>query len=88
MIKKFLKIPYIPYFLLYKIILFNNKKKKEIINTWARSSTIIPLMIGHTINIYNGRKHIPIYISDYLIDYKLGEFAITRLFHTHKKKKN
>jgi small subunit ribosomal protein S19 len=58
---------------------------KEIIKTWSRSSTILPLMIGHTIAVYNGQKHIPVYISEALIGHKLGEFVSTRKFISHKK---
>lgn len=79
------KRPYIAYYLLNKILLLNKLKKKEIIKTWSRSSTILPIMIGHTISIYNGKKHIPLYISEELIGYKLGEFISTRTFYSHKK---
>lgn len=79
------KGPYIAYHLLNKIIKLNTLGKKEVIKTWSRSSTILPIMIGHTISVYNGKKHIPIFISDQLIGHKLGEFAPTRLFFSHKK---
>lgn len=80
------KGPYIAYHLLKKIEVLNNTGKKEVVKTWSRSSTILPLMIGHTISVYNGKKHIPIYISDTLVGHKLGEFALTRTFQSHKKK--
>jgi small subunit ribosomal protein S19 len=79
------KGPFIAYHLLNKINKMNQEGKKEIIKTWSRSSTILPSMIGHTISVYNGRKHIPIYISDPLVGHKLGEFVPTRIFRSHKK---
>ena len=80
-----LKGPYIAYHLLNKLKNLNNLQKKEIIKTWSRSSKILPLMIGHTISVYNGQKHIPIYISEQLVGHKLGEFVPTRNFRSHKK---
>lgn len=82
--RSILKGPYIAYYLLNKIKFLNNKNTKGLIKTWSRSSTIIPLMIGHTICIYNGKKHIPLYINDQFIGHKLGEFSLTRLFSFHK----
>jgi len=79
------KGPYIAYHLLKKLNGLNSKGKKEIIKTWSRSSTILPLMIGHTISVYNGQKHVPIFISDQLVGHKLGEFVPTRTFRSHKK---
>ena len=79
------KGPYIAYHLLNKIEVLNKKNKKEVVKTWSRSSTILPLMIGHTISVYNGQKHVPVYISDQLIGHKLGEFVPTRTFRSHKK---
>lgn len=63
----------------------NLKKEKKVIRTWSRSSTIVPLMIGHTIAIYNGREHIPIFITDQMVGHKLGEFSPTRTFRGHIK---
>ena len=79
------KGPFIAYHLLNKIQALNEKGKKETIKTWSRSSTILPLMIGHTISVYNGQKHVPIFISDPLVGHKLGEFVPTRTFRSHKK---
>lgn len=79
------KGPYVAYHLLNKINLLNKNGKKEVIKTWSRSSTILPLMIGHTISVYNGQKHVPVYISDPLVGHKLGEFVPTRTFRSHKK---
>lgn len=65
---------------------FNSKKQQQIyISTWSRSSVVIPIMIGHTIAIYNGQKHIPVYITEQMIGHKLGEFSPTRFFKGHKK---
>ena len=79
------KGPYIAYHLLNKINQLNKEGKKETIKTWSRASTILPVMIGHTISVYNGRKHVPLFISDPLVGHKLGEFAPTRSFRSHKK---
>jgi len=79
------KGPYIAYHLLNKLKKLNEKGKKEIVKTWSRASTILPLMIGHTISVYNGQKHVPIFISDQLVGHKLGEFVPTRSFRSHKK---
>ena len=79
------KGPYIAYHLLNKLNALNLKGQKETIKTWSRSSTILPLMIGHTISVYNGQKHVPIFISDPLVGHKLGEFVPTRTFRSHKK---
>jgi small subunit ribosomal protein S19 len=79
------KGPYIAYHLLNKLNALNEKGKKEIIKTWSRSSTILPLMIGHTISVYNGQKHVPVFITDPLVGHKLGEFVPTRTFRSHKK---
>jgi len=79
------KCHYIAYHLLNKLNKLNEKGKKETIKTWSRSSTILPLMIGHTISVYNGQKHVPIFISDQLVGHKLGEFVPTRTFRSHKK---
>mgnify|MGYP000550013793 CR=1 FL=1 len=79
------KGPFIAYHLLKKINVLNEEGKKEIIKTWSRASTILPLMIGHTISVYNGQKHIPVFITDQLVGHKLGEFVPTRTFRSHKK---
>jgi small subunit ribosomal protein S19 len=81
------KGPYIAYHLLNKIQALNAKgqKKDTIIKTWSRASTILPMMIGHTISVYNGQKHVPVFITDPLVGHKLGEFVPTRTFRSHKK---
>ncbi len=77
------KGPFIHESLTKKIEAMNSRNEKKVIKTWSRSSTIIPSMIGHTIAVYNGRKHVPIYITEQMIGHKLGEFAPTRLFKGH-----
>ncbi len=79
------KGPFIAYHLLKKIDKMNAEGKKDIITTWSRSSTILPSMVGHTIAVYNGKQHVPIFISDQLVGHKLGEFVSTRTFKTHIK---
>ena len=79
------KGPFIADSLLKKIDRLNANNKKEVIKTWSRSSTILPLMVGHTIAVHNGRQHIPVFISDQMVGHKLGEFAPTRTFRGHAK---
>lgn len=71
--------------LLNKINKINTKTEKEVIKTWSRASTIVPIMIGHTIAIHNGKEHLPIYITNGMIGHKLGEFAPTVNFREHTK---
>nr|QCI07708.1 ribosomal protein S19 [Nitophyllum punctatum] len=79
------KGPYIEYKLLNTIEKLNKQNKKETIKTWSRTSTIMPNMIGHTIAVYNGKQHFPVFISDQMIGHKLGEFVPTRTFRSHIK---
>jgi small subunit ribosomal protein S19 len=79
------KSPFVAYHLLKKIDKINKTNKKSVITTWSRSSTILPNMVGLTIAIYNGKQHVPIFISDQLVGHKLGEFVSTRNFKTHIK---
>ena len=81
------KSPFVAYHLLKKINKSNkeNKKEKDIIRTWSRDSTILPSMVGFTIALYNGKQHVPIFISDQFVGHKLGEFVSTRNFKTHIK---
>jgi small subunit ribosomal protein S19 len=79
------KTPFVAYHLLKKINKLNKADKKDTITTWSRSSTILPSMIGFTIAVYNGKQHVPIFISDQLVGHKLGEFVSTRTFRTHIK---
>nr|UEQ12057.1 ribosomal protein S19 [Kumanoa mahlacensis] len=79
------KGPFIDTKLFKKISILNKRNEKQIVKTWARSSTIIPDMIGHTITVYNGKQHFPIFISDQMVGHKLGEFVPTRTFRSHIK---
>ncbi len=83
MSRSFKKGPYIDEKLLKKIRDLNQKRKKTIIKTWARSSTIFPIMVGHTIAVHNGKRHIPVYITENMVGHKLGEFSPTRIFKGH-----
>ena len=77
------KGPYVDARLLAKVEKLNEEDKKEAIKTWSRSSTIYPQMIGHTIAVHDGRKHVPVYVTEEMVGHKLGEFAPTRLFRGH-----
>ena len=79
------KGPFVAYHLLKKINKMNAEGKKDIITTWSRSSTILPNMVGFTIAVYNGKQHVPIFISEQIVGHKLGEFAPTRTFRSHIK---
>ncbi|MDO5329403.1 MAG: 30S ribosomal protein S19 [Coriobacteriia bacterium] len=80
------KGPFVDPKLLKKIDAMNQEGKKDVIKTWSRSSTIFPDMVGHTIAVHDGRKHVPVYISESMVGHKLGEFAQTRTFRGHSKK--
>ena len=77
------KGPFVHHSLARKIEDMNRRGDKRVIKSWSRASMIIPDMIGHTIAIYNGRKHVPVYITEQMIGHRLGEFAPTRLFKGH-----
>jgi small subunit ribosomal protein S19 len=81
------KGPFVDEHLLKKIQEMNEKNEKKVIKTWSRRSTIIPEMIGHTIQVHNGRKFIPVFITENMVGHKLGEFALTRIFKGHSGKK-
>tara|TARA_B100001758_G_C18365456_1_gene588225 strand:+ start:111 stop:371 length:261 start_codon:yes stop_codon:yes gene_type:complete len=80
------KGPFIDEHLQDKVDAQNESGQKSIIKTWSRRSTISPDMIGHNIAVYNGRKHIPVFIMENMVGHKLGEFAPTRTFRSHDKK--
>nr|YP_010530112.1 ribosomal protein S19 [Ulva torta]UFQ87327.1 ribosomal protein S19 [Ulva torta]UXW92210.1 ribosomal protein S19 [Ulva torta] len=80
------KGPFVAEHLLKKVQQLNKNNDKKVVETWSRSSTIVPIMIGHTIAVHNGREHIPIFITDQMVGHKLGEFAPTRTFKGHIKK--
>ena len=69
--------------LLAKVERLNQQNKKVVIRTWSRASTIFPQMVGHTIAVHDGRRHVPIYITENMVGHKLGEFAPTRTFRGH-----
>ncbi len=77
------KGPYVNPSLQKKIEEMNRKGEKRVVKCWSRSSMIVPEMIGHTIAIYNGRKHVPVFVTEQMIGHRLGEFAPTRLFKGH-----
>ena len=85
MAKSLKKGPFVAYHLLKKIAKMTAEGKKDVIITWSRSSTILPNMVGFTIAVYNGRQHVPVFISDQLVGHKLGEFVSTRTFKSHIK---
>ena len=78
------KGPYVEERLANRIDKMNESGEKKVVKTWSRSSTIFPSMVGHTIAVYDGRKHIPVYITTEMVGFKLGEFAPTRTFKGHK----
>ena len=80
------KGPFIQESLLKKINGMNKAGEKKVIKTWSRSSTIFPQMIGHTIAVHDGRKHVPVYISEDMVGHKLGEFVLTRTYRGHVDK--
>jgi small subunit ribosomal protein S19 len=77
------KGPFIQESLLKKINEMNEKGEKKVVKSWSRSSTIFPQMIGHTIAVHDGRKHVPVYVSEDMVGHKLGEFVLTRTFKGH-----
>lgn len=77
------KGPFADRHLLQKIYKMNETGEKRVIKTWSRRSTIFPDMVGHTIAIHDGRRHVPIYITEEMVGHKLGEFAPTRIFRGH-----
>lgn len=77
------KGPFVDDHLLKKVDELNEKGEKKVIKTWSRRSTIIPEMIGHTIAVHNGNKHLPVFVTENMIGHKLGEFAPTRTYRGH-----
>jgi small subunit ribosomal protein S19 len=77
------KGPFVAPKLMRKVEKMNAENSKQVIRTWSRASTIFPQMVGHTIGVYDGRRHIPIYITETMVGHKLGEFAPTRTFRGH-----
>ncbi len=81
------KGPYVETRLLNRVIAMNESGDKQVIKTWSRASTIFPEMVGHTIAVHDGRKHVPVYITESMVGHKLGEFAPTRTFRGHSADK-
>ena len=80
------KGPFIDAYLQQRIEAMNQRNEKKVLRTWSRRSTIIPEMVGHTIAVHNGKKFIPVYVTENMVGHKLGEFAPTRLFRGHSGK--
>ena len=81
------KGPYVQEALLKRVVEMNNSGKKSVLKTWSRSSTIFPDFVGHTIAVHDGRKHVPVYVTEDMVGHKLGEFAPTRTYRGHAGEK-
>ena len=81
------KGPFIDPKLLERVEVMNDRGDKKVIRTWSRDSTIFPQMVGHTIAVHDGRRHVPIYITENMVGHKLGEFAPTRMYRGHVAEK-
>lgn len=77
------KGPFVAESLMKKIVAMNQSGDKKVIKTWSRSSTIFPEMVGHTIAVHDGKKHVPVFVSEDMVGHKLGEFSPTRTFRGH-----
>lgn len=77
------KGPYVSEVLLKRVNAMNSSGEKRVLKTWSRASTIFPEMVGHTIAVHDGKKHVPVYITEDMVGHKLGEFAPTRIFRGH-----
>ena len=80
------KGPFVASYVMEKVEAMNASGKKDTIQTWSRTSTILPNMIGHTFAVYNGKQHVPVFVTDQMVGHKLGEFSPTRTFRSHLKK--
>lgn len=80
------KGPFVDPKLIKKVDALNQSGQKAVIKTWSRSSTVVPEMIGHTVGVHDGRRHVPIFITENMVGHKLGEFALTRTFRGHSAK--
>ncbi|WP_018924668.1 30S ribosomal protein S19 [Salsuginibacillus kocurii] len=79
------KGPFVDDHLMKKVEALNEKSEKQVIKTWSRRSTVFPDFVGHTIAVYDGRKHVPVYVQEDMVGHKLGEFAPSRTFRGHEK---
>ena len=77
------KAPYVEEKLYNRVVAMNEKGEKKVLKTWSRASTIFPEFVGHTIAVHDGRKHVPVYVTEDMVGHKLGEFAPTRTFKGH-----
>ena len=77
------KGPFVEPKLLARVVAMNEAGEKRVLKTWSRSSTIFPEFVGHTIAVHDGRKHVPVYVTEDMVGHKLGEFALTRTFKGH-----
>ena len=77
------KAPFVEKKLYARIYAMNEKNEKKVLKTWSRASTIFPEFVGHTIAVHDGRKHVPVYVTEDMVGHKLGEFALTRTFKGH-----
>ena len=82
------KGPYVFDRLFKKVVEMNKRNEKQGVKTWSRASTIFPDFVGHTIAVYDGRKHVPVYVTEEMVGHKLGEFAPTRTFRGHAGEKS
>ena len=80
------KGPFVDGHLMDKVVALNDKNDKKVVRTWSRRSTIVPDFIGHTIAVHNGKKFIPVYVTENMVGHKLGEFSPTRTFKGHANK--
>jgi small subunit ribosomal protein S19 len=81
------KGPFVDEHLIKKVEAANSRGDKKVIRTWSRRSTVVPEMVGHTIAVHDGRKHVPVYVTEAMVGHKLGEFAPTRTFRGHAGEK-
>ena len=77
------KGPFVDTHLLEKVESMNRANEKKVVKTWSRRSTVVPEMVGHTLAVHNGKKFIPVYVTENMVGHKLGEFALTRIFKSH-----
>ena len=82
------KGPFVAPELIKRVIALNEAGEKKVLKTWSRSSTIFPDMVGHTIAVHDGRKHVPVYVTEEMVGHKLGEFAPTRTYRGHAGEKS
>ena len=77
------KVPFVAPELIKRVVEMNEKGEKKVLKTWSRASTIFPEFVGHTIAVHDGRKHVPVYVTEDMVGHKLGEFAPTRTYKGH-----